>query len=510
MLSEYSISRGRIALILVGILVLFQLVIAPNVAWAADVEISGSPSVTVAKKGEEYTIDLVVSSDVALREVMLQTMVVDPSIFRSSVEEGPFFKEWAQANGATTKFNAANEKNGGLWRIEAGLEGGDPNKGPSGKGVFARLQIAPIDRGVRTLDFQGDYTVVEASKGMRIRPRVKVPEIRVPEGKMGFEPKSKRVNKGESFTVDVNVDVDAIIRGVQFGLNFDPSLLQVGKVEMGRSFKEWEAANSGSQSIVIPPFKIDNSGGKVSVGAVALMGGPPEGGLKGSAVVATVSLTAKADGTAKLALTEPFGTKAAGGLCAFDLETGEILIGAQAVSRPASSPTVPAPTPVPTATRATQPTPAAPAAPVAPQQTPGTKTAPTPGRAAAQPTAQKQAATAQQAGQPQDATQGQASGGVPAQPAPAQGQVNVGQPVQGQQPAPQVPQAGVRQIQPIPGQMSVVVPPAAPPKTAAQVAKPKGSAGLFIPWEVVAGVGGGILSASIVLFASRRRESRVR
>src|SRR5262249_4312317 len=46
--------------------------------------------------------------------------------------------------------------------------------------------------------------------------------------------------------------------------------------------------------------------------------------------------------------------------------------------------------------------------------------------------------------------------------------------------------------------------PAPRPQVAAPVVRPTASAGLFIPWEVLAGIGGGLISAGLVLYAFRR------
>ena len=105
------------------------------------------------------------------------------------------------------------------------------------------------------------------------------------------------VKSGDTFTVDVIINSDVILRGAQCALSFDPVLMRCDRVVEGNFFKDWAAAN-GSSTIVVPQPVIDNEKGYVSDIGIAIMG-TKEGGVKGSGVVCTYYFTAHADGVAK-------------------------------------------------------------------------------------------------------------------------------------------------------------------------------------------------------------------
>ena len=103
---------------------------------------------------------------------------------------------------------------------------------------------------------------------------------------------SSNVNAGDSFDVNVVVDTDVPIRGVQFALAFDPSLVQVASVDEGSFLKDW-ASGSGNQTLEFPQPQIDNNVGHVTDIGIAVVG-TGQGGASGHGVLATYHMTAKA------------------------------------------------------------------------------------------------------------------------------------------------------------------------------------------------------------------------
>ncbi len=103
---------------------------------------------------------------------------------------------------------------------------------------------------------------------------------------------SNSVNAGDNFDVNVVVDTDVPIRGVQFALDFDASLIQVVSVDEGSFLKDW-ANGSGNQTLKFPEPQIDNNAGHVTDIGIAVVG-TGQGGASGHGVLATYHMTAKA------------------------------------------------------------------------------------------------------------------------------------------------------------------------------------------------------------------------
>jgi hypothetical protein len=115
---------------------------------------------------------------------------------------------------------------------------------------------------------------------------------------LSISPTATAVNPGDQFTLDVVVTTDIVTRGLQFGLSFDPSLVQVNSVDEGTFYKSWADSN-GETSIADPPWTVDNTSGTVSIGSVALLAPPSSdpgavdtNGPSGSGTAATITLTA--------------------------------------------------------------------------------------------------------------------------------------------------------------------------------------------------------------------------
>jgi hypothetical protein len=290
---------------------------------------------------------------------------------------------------------------------------------------------------------------------------------------LGFEPPIVTAAPGETFSVDVVITVTQQIRGAQFGLKFDPSTVQVASVSEGTFLKDWAKANHG-QSAAAVPFRVDNSRGEVSIGGIVLLGGDSNGGPSGTGVLATVkgSLAPTAAAGSPLSLT---AVKLASTLPdAAGVPDVAVLAGQVSLGAPA--PAGPPPTPVPQI--AAPPT----TAPVSDQG----------GVFASD--ANRQATAVVVAG----ATASSLQGIVPVTPPPIQLQ-------QAPTPAPAIPTtrpAAAAPPTPAPAANVTLIP--RPAVAGAQALRPVGSAGLFIPWEVVGGIGGGVIAGGLLLFALRK------
>jgi hypothetical protein len=97
---------------------------------------------------------------------------------------------------------------------------------------------------------------------------------------VSISPASLTVQPGQAFTVDVVVESDVAVRGVQGALTFDPAMLEAGDVTEGNYLKDWAEAN-GNSTLVFPEPKVDNGAGQISDIGIAVMGTNP-GGVTGS------------------------------------------------------------------------------------------------------------------------------------------------------------------------------------------------------------------------------------
>jgi hypothetical protein len=103
--------------------------------------ISIEPSTQTINKGESFTIDVIITTDVATRSGQFD-LSWDPSYIQiDSVTEGTFYSDWANANGATTYFTAGliNNLGGHLDGVAVSIMGGSTLGGPTGSGTFIRL-----------------------------------------------------------------------------------------------------------------------------------------------------------------------------------------------------------------------------------------------------------------------------------------------------------------------------------------------------------------------------------
>jgi hypothetical protein len=107
---------------------------------------------------------------------------------------------------------------------------------------------------------------------------------------------------GDAVDLQVVVHAPQAVRGVQFGLRWDPALIHANvPLTDGQQFPAWAAANNAAL-IASPAWRLDNAGGTVSSGGLTLLGAAPTAGPK-DFTVARVPVTAIATGTVTIQLT---------------------------------------------------------------------------------------------------------------------------------------------------------------------------------------------------------------
>jgi hypothetical protein len=111
------------------------------------------------------------------------------------------------------------------------------------------------------------------------------------------------VQPGESFDVQVRVDCPVANRGAQFGLSFDPALLEATGVDEGDDYGSWGQAN-GATTTFVSGVQIDAQHGWVRTLATALLGEPGRSEPVGPGLLATAHFRAKvgASGNATITL----------------------------------------------------------------------------------------------------------------------------------------------------------------------------------------------------------------
>ena len=111
---------------------------------------------------------------------------------------------------------------------------------------------------------------------------------------VSISPPTKTVSPGP-FTVNVTIETEVPIAGVQFDLSFDPSLLRANNVTEGNLLKQ------GAANTYFSPGTIDNAAGTITCVASAIT--TPGETVSTPAVFATIQMTAKsAAGTSTLDL----------------------------------------------------------------------------------------------------------------------------------------------------------------------------------------------------------------
>jgi hypothetical protein len=109
------------------------------------------------------------------------------------------------------------------------------------------------------------------------------------------------VKAGDEFTIPVTLTTDVTSWGAQFGLTYDPTLIEITSVDEGGFYKDWAAAN-GASGMTMPKPKADNAKGEFPVTAFFLVGANPGKGPTGNGTLAWLHIKALKDGTATLKL----------------------------------------------------------------------------------------------------------------------------------------------------------------------------------------------------------------
>lgn len=94
---------------------------------------------------------------------------------------------------------------------------------------------------------------------------------------------------GQTITMDLTINTTSPTRGMQFGVTFDPTVLRCESVLAGDFYQNWAIAN-GIEAMVFPTPTCNNVTGRISTGAVILLGLTP-GGPTGTGVVSRLRFT---------------------------------------------------------------------------------------------------------------------------------------------------------------------------------------------------------------------------
>jgi len=111
-----------------------------------------------------------------------------------------------------------------------------------------------------------------------------------------ISPSTQHVLPGEDFSIDITVNPTQLIRSFQFSLVFDASLLQANSVtNVGQIFTD------AGYDVFSDDGTVDNSAGSIAFAYAAILG---EGNVDSSGIAATISFSAKQNGTSLLQLYE--------------------------------------------------------------------------------------------------------------------------------------------------------------------------------------------------------------
>lgn len=111
-----------------------------------------------------------------------------------------------------------------------------------------------------------------------------------------ISPSTQHVLPGEDFSIDITVNPTQLIRSFQFSLVFNASLLQANSVtNVGQIFTD------AGYDVFSDDGTVDNSAGSITFAYAAILG---EGNVDSSGIAATISFSAKQNGTSLLQLYE--------------------------------------------------------------------------------------------------------------------------------------------------------------------------------------------------------------
>jgi hypothetical protein len=415
--------------------------------------LSFSPTLVSVVPGGSFSVDVLISAGAEIRGAQFG-FTFDPSVLQvSSVTVGPFLKDWAAAHhgdaAAGVPFKVDNTKGevsiGGII-----LLGGDSNGGPSGTGVLATVKGTSwiTANAVTTLNF---YAVKFAST---LPDAAGLPDIAVSPGQVSVGGATGPALPAPDAPVLGPIPTDV---PPPAPAPADPSGAS-GQAAPPPVASQTNLTASSATNTPVPPSGGTGGSNGAQPAPTAVLANEP--GPNAAAPAIAAPITAPVAGAAP-----PSGAAAS---------TPEVS-GAQSSGTPGSN------APAPGGANASGAAPASAGS--------------TPSDAQGQATAVAAAATA-------TSLRGAIVAVTP--PSVQQPQPPVGAANPTARPAGPTPAAAGAPAAGAPAARVTVVP---RPVTAA-AARPTGSGGLFIPWEVVGGIGGGIVAAGLVLYAFRRTSPR--
>ena len=138
-----------------------------------------------------------------------------------------------------------------------------------------------------------------------------------PKVAVSVEPARLEARSGETFTVRVMVEGAQDLSGFQFKLTYDPSVVEVEDAEVAGFL-----SSTGRVPIPLGP-KVDNDGGAIVIGAATF---GESSGPGGSGVLATVTFTAREEGSSALALEDVQVLDSAAANQAIELTGGHVVV----------------------------------------------------------------------------------------------------------------------------------------------------------------------------------------
>ena len=301
------------------------------------VSLSISPGNQTESPGSTFDIKVVINTDGVTSRGAQCSLTFDPSLLQcDSVDEGDFFKTWAQSHSCSTLVFPAPEINNNVGQVsDIGVAiMGQTAGGPSGSGTFCTYHMAAkvgargqssitltdaqvadqtgaILHGITVNNGQvtvGNMTSPLTPTSTPISTPTPTPTataVPYAGASLSISPADQTESPGSTFDIRVMINTGNVTsRGAQCSLTFDPSLLQCNSVDEGDFLKTWAQSHSCS-TLVFPAPEINNNVGQVSDIGVAIVG-QTVGGPSGGGTFCTYHMTAKAGarGQASVALTD--------------------------------------------------------------------------------------------------------------------------------------------------------------------------------------------------------------
>ena len=144
---------------------------------------------------------------------------------------------------------------------------------------------------------------------------------------LGLAPVS--VDAGDAFTVTLVITSDVPTRGAQLDLLFDPTVVRLNSVAQGSFYSSWAQANGSGSTAYFPPA-INNTAGTATALAIAILGGTTGAGPTGQGALATLQMTALANGVTPLVITNTIvvsDSQQSGALADVAVSDGGVYVG---------------------------------------------------------------------------------------------------------------------------------------------------------------------------------------